>query len=85
MHRTGRKAQGLEARATENLVAIRVVSSLFQFLVMPVHFHDEASAEADEVRIIPQQRRLPPEVKAVCSQRPEPHPQANFLHAHHLP
>ncbi|KRA69881.1 hypothetical protein ASD89_16035 [Caulobacter sp. Root656] len=68
------------------MVAASVVSALFDVvMVRPIHLDNQSSAEADEVRIIPQQRRLPPEVKAVRLQRPEPHPEANLLHAHYFP
>jgi len=86
MHRTACEAQGLEARTAENLVATSVMVTLFQlFVVRTINFDDQSSAEADEVRIIAQQRRLPSKVKAVRSQRPKPHPQANFPPAHRLP
>jgi hypothetical protein len=75
MHRTGREAQGLEARAMENLVAMDVVGSLFEIFVMwAVDFDDEPSAQADEVGIVAQQRRLPAEVEAIRSQDAKPHP-----------
>jgi len=45
MHCTGREAQGLEARAAENLIATSVVTSLFELLVVgPIHLDDEPSA-----------------------------------------
>jgi len=86
MHRTGYEAQGLEARTAENLVATSVMVTLFQlFVVRTINFDDQSSAEADEVRIIAQQRRLPSKVKAVRSKPTQPHPQAHFLNAHRLP
>jgi hypothetical protein len=86
MHRAGREAQGLEARTLQNLVATAVASCLLKLLVMrPIRFHDEPSAQADEVWIIPQQWGLPPNVKAMLPQRPQPHPQAHLLDAHRLP
>jgi hypothetical protein len=64
MHRPGREAQGLEARTAENLVAIGVVSKVFtRFVVRTIDFRDKPTAQADEVGIIAQQRRLSSEVK----------------------
>jgi hypothetical protein len=65
MHRLGWETQGLEAGATENLIAMGVVSGLFQSFVMrTVNLNDEPAAQTDEVWIVTEQRGLPPEVEA---------------------
>jgi hypothetical protein len=66
MHRTGRKAQGLEAGTKENLVAILVVSRLLQrFVMRAVDLHEQSPAQTKKIGEVAEQGRLPAKVEAL--------------------
>jgi hypothetical protein len=57
------------------LVAASIVSGLFGLVVMrTIDFNHDPTSETDKVGEIAQQRRLSPEVEALCSKRAQPHP-----------
>ena len=85
MHRTGRKAQGLEARQSQNLITTLITSGLFELSVMgSIDLHDQSPVETDEVENVVENRRLFPEVKPVSPQGPQPQPKPDFLYRHGL-